>query len=190
MTSCFVLKPQLGSHLTCHAHSTKAPRIDFVRTFADTDDNTVVMDMKVSFTPNDVHDLTPRQLEGKVNPKIVLAIRFGKGVATLGKDVVVEDISFSGLLRFRFKLMSNFPNVKTVEFSFMEKPVIDFVLKPIGFDLSLVWTCFATGPGCIVLRLIVAVGGPSDPRTGQLHRQPGARQHGSYDVRPQLICHR
>lgn len=71
------------------------------------------MDMKVSFKPNDVKDLTPRQLEGKVNPKIVLAIRFGKGVATIGKDVVVEDISFEGVMRFRLSLMSNFPNVRS-----------------------------------------------------------------------------
>jgi Ca2+-dependent lipid-binding protein len=30
------------------------------------------------------------------------------------------------------KLMTNFPHVKNVQLSFMEKPEFDYVLKPIG----------------------------------------------------------
>jgi len=41
-------------------------------------------------------------------------------------------MTFTGLLRIRLKLMSNFPHVQTVDVSFLEKPLIDYVLKPIG----------------------------------------------------------
>ena len=100
--------------LTTFTLGTKAPRIDFIRTFPDTESDVVVMDFKISFTPNDTADLTPRQAANKVNPKIVLSIRVGKGVAVIGKDIVVEDITFVGLMRIKLKLMSNFPNVGSV----------------------------------------------------------------------------
>ncbi|RDB28789.1 Uncharacterized protein PYUK71.03c [Hypsizygus marmoreus] len=120
---------------------TKAPHIDKVRTFPKTADDVIMMDWGISFTPNDVSDLTPRQAAAKMNPKIVLSIRMGKGLATASMPVLVEDISFSGLMRIRMKLMSNFPHVQIVDFCFLEKPVIDYVLKPIGgetfgFDIA------------------------------------------------------
>lgn len=111
---------------------TKAPRIDKVRTFPKTPDDIVMMDWGLSFTPNDVSDLTPRQAASKVNPKIVLSVRVGKGLASAAMPVLLEDMSFSGLLRVRMKLMTAFPHVQIVDLSFMEKPVIDYVLKPIG----------------------------------------------------------
>ncbi|KAG5648236.1 hypothetical protein DXG03_006194 [Asterophora parasitica] len=120
---------------------TKAPRIDKVRTFPKTDEDVIMMDWGISFTPNDVSDLTPRQLARKVNPKIVLSVRLGKGLATASMPILLEDISFSGLMRIRMKLMSNFPHVQIVDFCFLEKPVIDYVLKPVGgetfgFDIA------------------------------------------------------
>ncbi|THV06045.1 tricalbin [Dendrothele bispora CBS 962.96] len=119
----------------------KAPRIDKVRTFPKTEEDIVMMDWGISFTPNDVSDLTPRQAAGKVNPKIALSIRVGKGLATAAMPVLVEDITFSGLMRIRMKLMTNFPHVQIVDICFLEKPVIDYVLKPIGgetfgFDIA------------------------------------------------------
>jgi len=110
----------------------KAPRVDKVRTFPKTESDEVLMDWGVSFTPNDVSDLTPRQLASKSNPKVVLSIRVGKGPASAKFPVLVEDMTFTGLLRIRLKLMSNFPHVQTVDVSFLEKPLIDYVLKPIG----------------------------------------------------------
>ncbi|KAI3622799.1 transmembrane protein [Moniliophthora roreri] len=111
---------------------TKAPRIDRVWTFERTDDDIVMMDWALNFTPNEVGDLTQKQLATKVNPKIVLSVRVGKGLATAGMPILLEDITFSGRIRVRMKLMSNFPHVQIVDLSFMEKPVIDYVLKPIG----------------------------------------------------------
>ncbi|KAG6806566.1 hypothetical protein H0H93_002770, partial [Arthromyces matolae] len=100
-----------------------------------------MMDWGISFTPNDVEELTPNQLKSKVNPKIVLSIRLGKGFATASMPVLVEDITFSGLMRIRMKLMANFPHVQIVDMCFLEEPVIDYVLKPIGgetfgFDIA------------------------------------------------------
>ncbi|KAJ8084377.1 Tricalbin-2 [Marasmius tenuissimus] len=55
--------------------------------------------------------------------------------------ILLEDITFSGLMRVKMKLMSNFPHIQIVDLCFMEKPVIDYVLKPIGgetfgFDIA------------------------------------------------------
>ncbi|KAJ7169501.1 C2 domain-containing protein [Mycena filopes] len=64
--------------------------------------------------------------------KIVLSVRVGKGLATASMPILLEDITFSGLMRIRMKLMSNFPHVQIVDICFLEKPVIDYVLKPVG----------------------------------------------------------
>ena len=111
---------------------TKPPRIEHVKTYPKSEDEIVLMDWKFSFTPNDTADLTTKQLRTKVNPKVVLAIRVGKGV--VGKDlpILVEDISFSGLMRVKIRLMSNFPHVQVVDLSFLERPEFDYILKPIG----------------------------------------------------------
>ncbi|KAH9081855.1 tricalbin [Lactarius deliciosus] len=118
--------------LTQFTLGNKAPRIDKVRTFPKTAEDEVLMDWGISFTPNDVSDLTQRQLATKSNPKVVLSIRVGKGPASANLPVLVEDVSLSGLLRIRLKLMSSFPHVQVVDMCFLEKPVIDYVLKPIG----------------------------------------------------------
>ena len=101
--------------LTHFTLGTKAPRIDFIRTHPGTENDVVVMDWKVSFTPNDTADLTTRQAADKVNPKVVLTIKVGKGKVTLAKDIVVEDCTFAGVMRIRLKLMNNFPHVQTVD---------------------------------------------------------------------------
>jgi len=111
---------------------TKAPRIDKVRTFPRTENDVVLMDWSIKFTPSDLSDVTPRQQSAQVNPKIILEVRLGKGLATAAIPILVEDINFVGHMRIKLKLMNNFPHVQLVELSFLEKPVIDFVLKPIG----------------------------------------------------------
>ncbi|KAK4047503.1 Tricalbin-2 [Microbotryomycetes sp. JL221] len=140
-TPGFLDSPESQSHkirMTTFTLGTKPPRIDHVRTFGNTDDDVVLMEWKVSFVPNDIQDLTKAAIDRKVNPKIVLSVRFGIGPAVVGKDIVVEDISFQGTMRVRMKLMTAFPHVKLVDLSFMQPPIFDFVLKPIGFDLSMI----------------------------------------------------
>lgn len=126
---------------------TKAPRIDSVRTWTHTAEDVVTMDWAFSFTPNDVSDITPKEAAKKVNPKIVLSVRVGKGV-TATIPILLEDMSFSGLMRVRMKLMTTFPHVQVVDLSFMQKPIFDYVLKPLGgetfgFDIGFVsGSCF------------------------------------------------
>ena len=113
---------------------TKPPRMDHVKTYPKAEDDTVLMDWKFSFTPNDVMDLTARQLKNKINPKVVLEIRLGKGIVSKGMDVIVEDFAFSGLMRVKVKLQIPFPHIEKVEICFLGRPEIDYVCKPLGGD--------------------------------------------------------
>ncbi|KAH7121139.1 C2 domain-containing protein [Dendryphion nanum] len=122
---------------------TKPPRLEHVKTYPKAQDDIVLMDWKFSFTPSDNTDLTARQVKNKINPKIVLEIRVGKGLVSKGLDVIVEDIAFSGLMRLKFKLQLPFPHIERVEMCFLERPTIDYVCKPLGgetfgFDINFI----------------------------------------------------
>ncbi|KAI1318055.1 hypothetical protein EDD11_007289 [Mortierella claussenii] len=118
--------------LTTFTLGTKAPRVESVKAYPKSDPDVVLMDWRVSFTPTDTEDMTPRQLRSQINPKICLTIRVGKGFVGAGMPILVEDISFVGYIRLKLKLTSNFPHVKTLDFCFLEPPTIDYVLKPVG----------------------------------------------------------
>ncbi|PNS15635.1 hypothetical protein CAC42_4087 [Sphaceloma murrayae] len=113
---------------------TKPPRLEHVKTYPKAEDDIVLMDWKFSFTPNDVADLTARQIKNKVNPKIVLEVRVGKAMISKGLDVIVEDMAFSGLMRVKMKLQIPFPHIEKVEICFLGRPTIDYVCKPLGGD--------------------------------------------------------
>lgn len=113
----------------------KPPRLEHVKTYPKTEPDIVLMDWKFSFTPTDTMDLTTRQLKNKINPKVVLEVRVGKGVVSKGLDVIVEDFAFSGLMRVKVKLQIPFPHVERVDVSFLGQPDIDYVCKPLGGDL-------------------------------------------------------
>ena len=112
----------------------KPPRLEHVKTYPKTEVDTVIMDWKFSFTPNDIMDLTARQLKNKINPKVVLEVRVGKGVVSKGLDVIVEDFACSGLMRVKVKLQVAFPHIERVDISFLGRPEIDYVCKPLGGD--------------------------------------------------------
>lgn len=118
--------------LTTFTLGTKPPRLEHVKTYPKTDEDVVEMDWKFTFTPNDTADLTSRQLKNKVNPKVVLEIRVGKGIASKGIPIVVEDMSFSGLMKIKMKLQIPFPHINKIDVCFLDKPIFDFVLKPLG----------------------------------------------------------
>ena len=133
--------------LSTFSLGTKAPYIDEVRTHTDTAEDVVLMEWGISFTPNDVSDITPNQAAKKINPKIVLEIRLGKGL-TAAMPILLEDITFQGKMKIRMKLMTAFPHIQLVDLCFMEPPHIDYVLKPIGgetfgFDIANVSPCHA-----------------------------------------------
>ncbi|KAI9784218.1 MAG: hypothetical protein M1816_001040 [Peltula sp. TS41687] len=122
---------------------TKPPRLDHVKTYPKVEDDIVLMDWKFSFTPNDVADLTARQIKNKINPKIILEVRIGKAMVSTGLDVIVEDMAFSGLMRVKVKLQIPFPHVDRIEVCFLEQPTIDYVCKPVGgetlgFDINFI----------------------------------------------------
>ncbi|KAI0818342.1 C2 domain-containing protein [Xylaria sp. FL0064] len=112
----------------------KPPRMDHVKTYPKAEDDTVIMDWKFSFTPNDTADMTSRQIKNKINPKVVLEIRIGKAMISKGLDVIVEDMAFSGIMRLKIKLQFPFPHIEKVEMCFLERPTIDYVCKPLGGD--------------------------------------------------------
>ncbi|KAI5298953.1 hypothetical protein KEM55_002738, partial [Ascosphaera atra] len=112
----------------------KPPRLEHVKTYPTTDPDIVLMDWKFSFTPMDTADMTARQLKNKVNPKVVLEVRFGKGMVSKGHDVIVEDFQCSALLRLKAKLQLAFPHVERVDACFLGRPEIDYVCKPLGGD--------------------------------------------------------
>ncbi|KAI8329298.1 C2 domain-containing protein [Chlamydoabsidia padenii] len=118
--------------LTTFTLGTKAPHIEFVKTYPRTDPNIVCMDWKVSFTPTDTTDISARDLQSHVDPKIVLTIRLGKKMIGAGIPVLLEGIAFSGHLRLRIKMFNEFPHIQTVEACFLEKPMFDYILKPLG----------------------------------------------------------
>jgi len=120
--------------LTGFTLGTKAPRIDQVRTFPKTEEDVVMMDWGLSFTPKDTSDMTEKEKASMSNPKIVLSVRVGKGLATAALPILVEDVSFSGLLRIRMKLGHNFPHIQIVDICFLGQPDISYVLKPLGGD--------------------------------------------------------
>uniref|UniRef100_A0A093XBE2 Uncharacterized protein PYUK71.03c n=1 Tax=Talaromyces marneffei PM1 TaxID=1077442 RepID=A0A093XBE2_TALMA len=113
---------------------TKPPRLEHVKTYPKTEVDTVIMDWKFSFTPNDTMDMTARDLKDKVNPKVVLEVRIGKGLVSHGLDVIVEDFAFSGLMRVKMKLQIPFPHIERVDICFLGRPEIDYVCKPLGGD--------------------------------------------------------
>lgn len=118
--------------LTTFTLGTKAPFVEYVRTMPDTPDDIVVMDWKVGFTPNDTAGMTVDQAANRINPKVVLTVRVGKGILGAGLPILVEDMSFVGTMRIRLKLIPSFPHAQIVNVSFMEAPSFDFALKPIG----------------------------------------------------------
>jgi Ca2+-dependent lipid-binding protein len=113
----------------------KPPRLEYVRSHPKVDEDTVLMDWRFSFTPNDTVDMTARQLKNKINPKVILEVRIGKGVISKAMPIIVEDFAFSGLMRVKIKLQIPFPHIDRVEICFLEKPTIDYVCKPIGGDM-------------------------------------------------------
>ncbi|CCF60247.1 hypothetical protein KAFR_0J01830 [Kazachstania africana CBS 2517] len=100
----------------------KPPRIDLAKTFQHTDSDVVVMDWGISFTPHDLSDTTAKQLRNYVNQKVVVkATMFGITI-----PVSVSDVAFRAQTRVRFKLMTPFPHVETVNVQLLEVPKIDF----------------------------------------------------------------
>lgn len=128
----------------------KPPRIDVVKTFQNTASDIVVMDWNVSFTPHDLSDMTAKQVKNYVNEKVVVKAKlFGFTI-----PVSVSDIAFKAQTRVRFKLMTPFPHVETVNIQLLDVPDIDFLARVFG-DNVFNWEVLSI-PGLYTLIKIMA----------------------------------
>ncbi|GAV48352.1 hypothetical protein ZYGR_0I06490 [Zygosaccharomyces rouxii] len=106
----------------------KPPRIEHVKTYQNTDSDIVVMDWDVAFTPHDLSDMNAKQVRNYVNQKLVIKlVAFGIRI-----PFYVSSTSFHVKTRIRFKLMTPFPHVDTINIQLLEIPDIDFIARPFG----------------------------------------------------------
>ncbi|KAM9914011.1 hypothetical protein OXX69_001065 [Metschnikowia pulcherrima] len=112
----------------------KAPRVDSIKSYTRKGKDHIEMDWAFSFTPNDTDDMTKNELKKKINPKVALGVTVGKAFISKSLPILVEDMSFTGRMNITLKLTDSFPHVKLVSVQFLEPPVIDYALKPVGGD--------------------------------------------------------
>ncbi|GEQ69819.1 hypothetical protein JCM33374_g3494 [Metschnikowia sp. JCM 33374] len=74
------------------------------------------------------------RIKKKINPKVALGVTVGKAFISKSLPILVEDMSFTGHMNIKLKLSDSFPHVKLVSVQFIEPPVIDYALKPVGGD--------------------------------------------------------
>ncbi|KAI8825681.1 uncharacterized protein EV422DRAFT_513846 [Fimicolochytrium jonesii] len=124
--------------LTTFTLGSQAPRVESIRCYPSTSDDILMMDWDLSFSPVDEDSVSKkaRQTSELRNSKIELTARVGKGVASIPLPVLVSECEFRGKARIQLKFMTSFPHIKTVEFCLLEKPMIDFIVRPLkGMDL-------------------------------------------------------
>lgn len=112
----------------------KAPRVDSIKSYTRKGNDHIEMDWAFSFTPNDTDDMTKNEIKKKINPKVALGVTVGKAFISKSLPILVEDMSFTGRMNIKLKLNDTFPHVKMVSIQFLEAPVIDYSLKPVGGD--------------------------------------------------------
>lgn len=139
----------------------KAPAIKGIKSYTKAGKDVVEMDWSFAFTPNDVSDMTPNEAKEKINPKISLGVTLGKGIVSKTLSVLVEDINVAGMIRVRLTFGKTFPNIKIVSIQFLEPPLINFVLKPLGGDtLGIDVMSFLPGLKTFVKKMIDSNAGP------------------------------
>lgn len=117
----------------------KPPRIERVKTFGNTANDVVVMDWNLSFTPHENTDLTSKQLKNYVNTRVVVKAFIGQKLVSI-PVASISNIAFSVPIRLRFKLMTPFPHMQTVNVQLLDVPHIDVDAKVLnnsvfGWDL-------------------------------------------------------
>lgn len=110
----------------------KAPRIDSIKSFSRNGQNNVEMIWSFSFTPNNTDDMTGNEIRKKISPRVALGVTIGKAFILKSLPILVEDMSCTGRLKVKLNLTDSFPHVKIVSIQFLEPPVFDYALKPVG----------------------------------------------------------
>ncbi|CDK25376.1 unnamed protein product [Kuraishia capsulata CBS 1993] len=133
----------------------KAPKVESIKSYTKLGKDIVQMDWAFGFAPNDTDDMTKNEIKKKVDPKVALGVRIGKGFVSKSLPILVEDMSFTGRMRITLRFGQNFPHVKSVSVMFLEPPSIDYALKPVGGDtLGLDIMSFVPGLSSFVNGLI------------------------------------
>ncbi|GMF85288.1 unnamed protein product [[Candida] boidinii] len=91
---------------------TKAPRVESIKSLVKLGTDSYEMIFDFGFTPNDTDDMTKNEIKKKIDPKVALGIRVGKGFVGVTAPVLVEDMSISGSMKITLELSQNFPHIK------------------------------------------------------------------------------
>lgn len=113
---------------------TKAPAVSSIRSYTRIGKDIVEMDWAFAFAPMDTENMTRKEAREKVDPKVALGVRVGKGFVSKSLPILVENMQFRGRMKVRLKFFDNFPHIKLVSVQFLEPPSIDYALKPVGGD--------------------------------------------------------
>lgn len=120
--------------LTEFTVGSKAPSVHGILTHSIDGKKRISYDMNLEFTPNDIGSMTVKEIHSKVDPRIVLALTFRKGPISKDLKVILENLNVTAKARVEFIFSNVYPNIKSFSFQFLEPPVINFALKPLGGD--------------------------------------------------------
>ncbi|EPR78474.1 Ca2+-dependent lipid-binding protein [Spraguea lophii 42_110] len=115
----------------------KPPHITGISFHEDVDDDVIQIDFEIGYVPLEIgQNLRSKILKNKKfqwNSKIILVARLGTATKGIGVDlpIMVKNILFTGEGRVILRLTKELPLIKNVEFLFLNKPEIDFTLKPL-----------------------------------------------------------
>ncbi|KAJ3217090.1 hypothetical protein HK099_005603 [Clydaea vesicula] len=119
---------------TTFSLGSEAPRIENIRILPKTEEETIFMDVAVSFIPFD-EETKPLTLNKKQS-KLELKLFIGKGGMTVAIPTIVKNVSLVGTMQASITLSKTFPHIKFVDICFKEIPVVNFDLRPLkGLDL-------------------------------------------------------
>lgn len=107
----------------------KPPRIETIKTLLNTESDIVVIEWAVTFTPHDLTDMTAKQIKNFVNQAVLLKLKLFN---FLTLPISVSNLSFNVKARLRFKLMTPFPHMETVNIQLIDVPDIDFIAQILG----------------------------------------------------------
>ncbi|RKP02698.1 hypothetical protein CXG81DRAFT_10460, partial [Caulochytrium protostelioides] len=111
--------------LTQFTLGTEAPRIELIRTHPGSDKpESMYMEWELNFQPTD------EDRPGAMSA-IEITAKVGKGFASIPIPVLLKEVSFSGRLEVHLTFSHDFPHIKTVKVGFVEKPLINFILRPL-----------------------------------------------------------
>lgn len=103
------------------------PVITTIRTHARSNES-LTLDLDLQFVP---HEHAASNSEQR-NLVVQLLARVGLGPASVPLTVVLTDVALHGTMRVELDFSAAFPHIQTVKLAFVEAPLLDYQLKPLG----------------------------------------------------------